>query len=277
MILKVDRPSDSQRRLNSAPVFMTVAEVSTALGLSHSQVCRLINEDVFTVAQFGSKTRYVTTDSVSAWLKQFIQADDKAEQPPQTAPKPLLQVQEKVTPHRPSREKFDIPNEMRAQARRIALLANENVLSEDDLNSLIRSLMVWAWNIDEILQRWQAKNTAELRRDEAVESARVAVAKKLVAENIDANFNPHGMFVYILWGDDDSTPVYVGQSTNVLSRLGSHLGDREKRGLVRRIQLIRCATHNEMNNTELRLIREYQPLLNKAGIEKNTRNPAGAA
>src|SRR4051812_23425341 len=78
---------------------------------------------------------------------------------------------------------------------------------------------------------------------------------------------PHGWFVYILWGESPSRPLYVGQSTNVLSRIGSHMGDAEKRRLTKRIDLIRCGSNDEMVAMEKRLILEWSPWLNVLGNE----------
>lgn len=75
-------------------------------------------------------------------------------------------------------------------------------------------------------------------------------------------FDPKGWYVYILWGDDDEVPLYIGQSRNVLSRLGSHMSDAEKRASVSRIQLIKCAGERTMMRTEAALIREFRPYLN---------------
>lgn len=76
----------------------------------------------------------------------------------------------------------------------------------------------------------------------------------------------HGHFVYCLWGEDDETPLYVGRSTNVLSRVGSHLADATKKDVVRRVSLIPCETQHAMNLLEARLIRTHQPLWNRFGL-----------
>lgn len=84
----------------------------------------------------------------------------------------------------------------------------------------------------------------------------------LVTEDLDGMFDPRGYFVYLLW-DGDVTPLYVGQSKNVLARLGNHMGDREKRARVRRVQLVRCDSKQQMDGVERRLIRFFQPPLNR--------------
>ena len=56
----------------------------------------------------------------------------------------------------------------------------------------------------------------------------------------NVSFNPHGYFVFCRWGDDADCPTYVGKSTNLLGRLGSHSID--KRAQIRRVTLLRCKT-----------------------------------
>lgn len=73
---------------------------------------------------------------------------------------------------------------------------------------------------------------------------------------------PHGFFVYILWGAGDNA-VYVGQSTNVLGRLGYHMSkDKKKLTATRYVELIRCADRDDMNATEIKLIRKLKPAFN---------------
>jgi predicted GIY-YIG superfamily endonuclease len=114
-------------------------------------------------------------------------------------------------------------------------------------------------------ERLAASEQTAKRFYERIEKIKRSAAVNTVAEGISDTFDPHGCFVYLLWGDDDKTPIYVGQSTNILSRLGSHLGQWDKKTMTRRVQLIRCADRAVMESTEQALIREYQPLLNIAG------------
>lgn len=90
---------------------------------------------------------------------------------------------------------------------------------------------------------------------------------RLMSVDLDAGFNPHGFFVYVLWGADDVTPLYVGQSKNVLGRLGSHLESASKREKIERVTLVRCPTAAAMAKTELRMIRHYRPPWNRYGLE----------
>lgn len=104
------------------------------------------------------------------------------------------------------------------------------------------------------------------RQYERIEArARRGIGEIVAAQIAEEGFDPHGYFVYFLWGSGDR-PVYIGMSSNVLSRLGRHLVDAEKRYVVTRVTLLRCATEYEMNETEKRMITEYQPRLNTIGI-----------
>jgi excinuclease UvrABC nuclease subunit len=77
--------------------------------------------------------------------------------------------------------------------------------------------------------------------------------------------NPHGFNVYILLTGLDV--LYVGQSTNILARLGSHLSDPSKRSAVTSVRIISCKTKREMDQLEMSLIGFYQPPLNIRGKE----------
>lgn len=90
-------------------------------------------------------------------------------------------------------------------------------------------------------------------------------------------FDPAGCFVYILWGTHPQIPVYVGESTNILGRLGSHLGDRNKRPMIFRVQLIRCTDEESMHHTEARLIAELRPRFNVVGQTQAGGDHRGAA
>jgi excinuclease UvrABC nuclease subunit len=76
--------------------------------------------------------------------------------------------------------------------------------------------------------------------------------------------NPHGFNVYLLC-EDSGRPIYVGQSANILSRLGTHLSQVEKRSRVTSVQVINCDTRQAMDDLELALIKIYQPSLNVRG------------
>lgn len=109
------------------------------------------------------------------------------------------------------------------------------------------------------------------RADDHVEVMLAEIETVAVADG----FDPRGFFVYELWGEDSSRPLYVGQSSNVLARLGSHLGDAVKRASVRRVSLIRCRDFEQMDRLEARLIAQHQPPWNVIGTDGHRRHPAG--
>jgi hypothetical protein len=77
-------------------------------------------------------------------------------------------------------------------------------------------------------------------------------------------FDPVGWYVYLLWSrKGDPAPLYVGRSRNILSRLGSHLGNSEKRPHIGWVSLIRCTSHADMAAREGALIRKLRPPWNK--------------
>jgi hypothetical protein len=92
-------------------------------------------------------------------------------------------------------------------------------------------------------------------------------ADALMRELGARDFDPRGFFVYILWDAEDEA-VYVGQSANILSRLGNHMQDAEKRGQTVRASFIRCETRREMDATEAWLISKLDPKLNIALTDK---------
>ena len=77
-------------------------------------------------------------------------------------------------------------------------------------------------------------------------------------------FDPHGFCVYLLWGDDEDRPIYVGQSVNVMGRVGSHMTS-DKGPLTRKVQIVRCSSREQMCELESSLIELYQPPMNIVG------------
>lgn len=117
-------------------------------------------------------------------------------------------------------------------------------------------------------KRWNAAEKATFAAERRIGRALAGIAGGQLGDA----FDPRGNFVYCLWGSDTDIPLYVGMSTNILARLGTHLNDAEKRRRVERVTLIRCKTDRQMRQAEVRLIGEYQPPLNVVGIR-----PVGAA
>ncbi|MGH2690315.1 MAG: hypothetical protein ACRDKW_16135 [Actinomycetota bacterium] len=82
------------------------------------------------------------------------------------------------------------------------------------------------------------------------------------------DLNPHGFYVYVLWPASDDRPLYIGSSTNVLARVGTHVVNPERRPRITRITLIKCFSAADMSDTEGRLIQFYEPELNLLGPDR---------
>ena len=74
----------------------------------------------------------------------------------------------------------------------------------------------------------------------------------------------HGPSVYILYHYDDV--VYVGQSINPISRIGTHSKDKK----FTHFRILRCA-RSRMGHWEKKLIQEYRPCYNISGNPNATR------
>jgi hypothetical protein len=94
--------------------------------------------------------------------------------------------------------------------------------------------------------------------DDRRDIARQAVARVMERRHAD-RIPVLGHFVYILWGDDDKQPLYVGESGALLARLGWHYANRGRGRFIRSVQLLECATVEDRKATELLLIEHYQP------------------
>jgi hypothetical protein len=82
----------------------------------------------------------------------------------------------------------------------------------------------------------------------------------------EVGFDPRGYFVYILRERECGWPIYIGQSGNVLGRIGEHLRAPDRRERIRHVSLIRCSSRGAMSRTERQLIAQYRPELNVAGV-----------
>lgn len=131
------------------------------------------------------------------------------------------------------------------------------------------------WSKVAILHLRGAATRAERKQNawvSARDAAEIRITTALAGQQAEAlgdgdAFNPHGFFVYCLWGRDPDRPLYVGLSSNVLSRLGSHLGDGYRRKRITAVTLTRFATHKKMVEAEVRLIAHYLPPWNTRGCE----------
>lgn len=111
--------------------------------------------------------------------------------------------------------------------------------------------------------RWKERECAALdrtrRRSEADAAAAAVTTSRSPLEN------PWGFYVYYLWGDGDLL-LYVGKSTNLLNRLGSHIGDPRKRRAIARITVVEHPDEDAMARAEGCAIRELRPQWNVMGV-----------
>lgn len=154
-------------------------------------------------------------------------------------------------------EDFDQLVSLGATTHELKSLVRQAYLLADGGGENIRALLERLNYRDDIMELHHHKVS------EAAQDATRSALNGLSRVQIDDCLDPHGYYVYILWGETE--PIYVGQSSNVLNRLGSHMGDPEKRAATKRIQLIRCDDREKMLETELHLIGEYRPILNVNG------------
>lgn len=117
------------------------------------------------------------------------------------------------------------------------------------------------------LQRLERQESAEQKAAERYERRFQRLSEGFVADSIEGSFDPDGFFVYQLIAANGEV-LYVGQSGNILSRLGSHMTDRKKRRRTKRVALIRCPSIDQMLELEARLISQLQPVWNVRGIRQ---------
>lgn len=106
-----------------------------------------------------------------------------------------------------------------------------------------------------IFEAWQAEQPARRAERDAFNAE--------VVRDFEGGFDPRGCYVYVLW-DQSGEPIYVGQSTNVLSRVGSHMSPGRKGPDVARVSFIRCASKESMCALERHMIFLLNPRLNIA-------------
>jgi predicted GIY-YIG superfamily endonuclease len=71
--------------------------------------------------------------------------------------------------------------------------------------------------------------------------------------------------VYIL-RDSDQQPIYVGQSTNLFTRLARHMQGPCKRARTAMVETIPCESKAQMDALEAALIKLHQPEFNTRGL-----------
>jgi predicted GIY-YIG superfamily endonuclease len=146
-----------------------------------------------------------------------------------------------------------------------AAVIGETANHEGQEKSLEVRIGVLAFHLKEIADKVDAVATRLAAQRDHHRSSRL---RHTVSSRIGDAFDPHGYYVYLLWGDSDQTPLYIGQSQNVLGRLGDHMRNKDKRFMVTSIQLIKCSGEATMKRTEAALIKEYNPPMNTVGCLK---------
>lgn len=136
--------------------------------------------------------------------------------------------------------------------RRLSQLAPEELPIE--ISAILWNYSRALRRIEELEKQRRYEDGILIKRQERVTSHAL---EHLTRDGLD----PHGYFVYVLMKADGSA-LYVGQSTNVLARLGAHMGDREKREQTALVRIYKCETFHEMSALEIELIKKLQPELN---------------
>lgn len=137
---------------------------------------------------------------------------------------------------------------------------------EDD--EVRRAMKLACWHLRGAIERLEQRAAATVNADERVAKAEVAAARRvdsLASAEING-MDPHGHFVYLLWGDVADRPLYVGLSSNVLGRLGDHMRSKSRRDSIRRVTILRCPSRSKMISLERSLIARHQPPWNVQGI-----------
>jgi hypothetical protein len=142
----------------------------------------------------------------------------------------------------------------------------EQVLSEA-AETVRRIALVASGCLRGAVERATRRENAAARATAQAET-RIAFALDGIASATGAYLDPHGFYVYLLRESAGKPPIYVGQSTNILSRLGSHMTAPDRRYRVKHIEVLRCKNRRQMDLTEARLIRHFKPELNTMGVDR---------
>lgn len=161
-------------------------------------------------------------------------------------------------------------------ARRLLLQLSDEVASDDHGFDLLRATAVRRFKArlkayrvhlgDQVIDSLVDDLLADFDEEVVRATHELDRTAARLAGGMGDDFDPRGYFVYILRGANGEV-LYVGQSSNILARLGTHLGDTKKQPHVHRVSLIRCADARAMSAAERRLIRTHQPLWNVVGVD----------
>lgn len=132
---------------------------------------------------------------------------------------------------------------------------------------------------DAAKRRHKEAEAAWERERRTLEKMRVCAERDSVATAVAAARqkgpleNPIGYYVYFLWAYGGEL-MYVGESRNILGRLGDHMRNPERQYAICRITTIECADEAAMHRLEGAAIREHQPPWNILGIRAATESVA---
>lgn len=157
---------------------------------------------------------------------------------------------DKLRPTRPDREFLSALSSVRSRG--------ENGRPCGAVGVAATSAIEAAW---EYIEGLEAALT-RLVEDEAAQRAALAAEAFDLSETENfRDYAPGTYHVYMLY-DVDERLLYVGQSSNIINRLGQHYNHPDRGGRIARVAMIRCATRDAMRQLETHLIGELQPELN---------------
>lgn len=138
-----------------------------------------------------------------------------------------------------------------------------------DRERILKDIDTWKrmcrWILSDAAERVDRKATAARNAIDRADHAVRTHTDTVEAVALTNGFDPKGYFVYLLVAANGDI-LYVGQSENVLGRIGSHLSDRKKYRQIHTIHLIRCRLHRQMMRLEAGLIAKHCPPWNTVGV-----------
>jgi hypothetical protein len=122
-----------------------------------------------------------------------------------------------------------------------------------------------AWETERSILIKQRELAERGRARAEQESAKQEVAGLVGSVQPNPFENPHGFYVYYLWSDAGEL-LYVGRSTNVLSRLGVHMTTPDRRREIARVATVEHPDAASMKRAEERAIKAHRPPWNVVGV-----------
>lgn len=166
--------------------------------------------------------------------------------------------------HFPARDRAEeLPSRIRQIARNVPRMRKEDLARE-----LYRCAAAAQEHVLGMSTRLTIQERLAEKHEYALDDARREAMRGFASATFcDGDvFNPNGFFVYLLWGANPERPLYVGQSTNVFSRVGTHMDNPRRRPSIRDVQFIRCHNAVTMMELESALILKFDPPWNIKGV-----------